>query len=91
MAEVRVGIRELKSQFSHYVRQVKAGTTIIITERGKAVGRLSPLCPEPENRIRELCEVGLVAWNGRRLETIAPPSRTRGERTVSDLLLESRE
>jgi len=56
MAEVRVGIRELKSQFSRYLRRVKAGATVIITEPGKPVGRLMPLHPEPERRMIELIE-----------------------------------
>ena len=30
MAEERVGIRELKTQFSRYLRPVKAGGTVII-------------------------------------------------------------
>ncbi len=91
MAEVRVGIRELKTQFSRYLHRVKAGTTIIITERGKAVGRLSPLGQEPEHRMQELIEAGLIAWNGQRLKAITPPAQVYGKRTVSDLLLENRE
>ena len=33
MSSVTVGLRELKSHLSAYVRRVKAGDTVVITER----------------------------------------------------------
>jgi prevent-host-death family protein len=39
MRQITVGIREIKGQFSRYLRQVKAGATVVITERGTPVGR----------------------------------------------------
>lgn len=42
MTEMTVGIRDLKAQLSNYLRQVKAGATLIITERGRPVGRIVP-------------------------------------------------
>ena len=43
MAEIQVGVRELKSRLSHYLRQVKAGHPVTITERGQPVGRILPV------------------------------------------------
>ena len=40
MAPVTVGIRDLKAQLSKTIQQVKAGETVIITERGKPIGRI---------------------------------------------------
>ena len=91
MAEERVGIRELKTQFSRYLRRVKAGGTVIITERGKPVGRLVPVSPEPEHRLRELVETRVVAWDGQKLKPVTPTAQVHGECPVSDLLLEDRE
>jgi len=91
MAEVRVGIHELKSQFSRYLRRVKAGATVIITERGKPVGRLVPLRPEPEHRMQELIEAGVVAWNGQKLKPVMPSAHVQAEYRIADLLLENRE
>jgi prevent-host-death family protein len=79
---------------SSYLRQVKAGTTVIITERGKPVGRIVPLEPTPEAQLRELVQVGMMAWSGRKLAASPALSllpRVRGRRTVADLLLEDRE
>ncbi len=37
-----VGIRELKNNLSHYVREVVAGRRITVTDRGRAVAELVP-------------------------------------------------
>jgi antitoxin (DNA-binding transcriptional repressor) of toxin-antitoxin stability system len=37
-----VGIRELKNKLSDYVRQVRSGETILITDRGEVVAEINP-------------------------------------------------
>ena len=85
-----VGVRELKARLSAYLQQVKAGATIVITERGRPIGRIVPVAGSPEERMKALIEAGMIAWSGRRLPPLAPVARTRGERSVADLLLEDR-
>jgi prevent-host-death family protein len=36
------GVRELKSHLSEYLRKVKHGETVLVTEHGEVVARLSP-------------------------------------------------
>ncbi len=91
MTAMTVGIRELKTRLSSYLQQVKAGATLVITERGKPVGRIVPIKPSVEAQVQELLQAGLVAWNGSKLAPMAPVARTRGKRTVAELLLEDRE
>jgi len=91
MAQMTIGIRELKTRLSSYMQQVKAGATLVITERGKPVGRIVPLSPSVEARVQELVQAGLIAWSGNKLVPMAPVARTRGKRMVSDLLVEDRE
>jgi len=91
MTEMTVGIRELKARLSNYMQQVKAGATLVITERSKPVGRIVPLSPAVEAWVQELVQAGLIAWSGHKLVPMAPVARTRGRRTVADLLLEDRE
>ena len=91
MSHVTVGIRELKRRFSRYVHLVESGATVIITLRGKPVGRIVPLKPSLETRMQEVLQTGLVAWSGRKLAPIEPVAQTQGDRTVADLLLEDRE
>ena len=37
-----VGIRELKNRLSEYVRMVRAGDTVLVTDRGEVVAELRP-------------------------------------------------
>ena len=90
MTHMTVDIRELKARLSNYVQQVKSGATLVITERGKPVGRIVPLSPSVEIRVQELVQAGLIAWSGNKLVPMEPVARTRGKRTVADLLLEDR-
>lgn len=91
MAQTSVGIRELKSRLSAYLRQVKNGATLVITEHGKPVGRIVPIRSSVEERAGDLAEAGLITWSGRRLASRQPVVVARGRKTVSDLLLEDRE
>ncbi|MCS6962425.1 type II toxin-antitoxin system Phd/YefM family antitoxin [Thermoflexus sp.] len=88
--ETVVGIRDLKTHLSRYIRQVKAGAILVITERGKPIGRLVPIASSAETRLSELLQAGMAAWSGRKLAPLTPVARARGERVVADLLLEDR-
>jgi len=91
MGQVTAGIRELKAHLSEYIRQVKAGEVVVITERGMQIARILPAEPTTEVRLKELEAAGLVAWSGHRLEPTEPAARTRGPKTVTEMLLEDRE
>jgi prevent-host-death family protein len=91
MIQTTVGTRELKAQLSAYIKQVKAGATLVITERGQPVGRIVPQSSSAETRAQEPVRAGLIAWSGYELAPVAPVARVRGRQTVADLLLEDRE
>lgn len=91
MPESSVGIRELKANLSKYLRRVKSGRTVLITDRGKPVGRIVPVEQPLEERLQSMMEAGLLVWSGNNLEPMEPLGRVRGERTVADLLIEDRE
>ena len=91
MIQAKVGIRELKTQLSAYLRQVKAGGTVIITEHGKPIGRIVPLAQSTETKLEALSQAGLIAWSGVRLPPLAPVAQAQSDQTVADLLLEDRE
>ncbi len=65
MATTSVGIREFKTQMSAYLRQVKQGKTLVITERGKPIGQITPIPTSLQERRRKLIETGFVKWSGR--------------------------
>ena len=91
MSELRVGVRDLKSRLSEYLRQVSQGQTVIITDHGRPVGRLSPIDQTLDQRVKALQDAGLVAWNGQKLKPVTPVAVNRGERQISDILVEMRE
>lgn len=90
MAELRVGVRELKSRLSEYLRQVKAGRTVTITERGKEVGRLVPVGQSLEERIQAMLDAGLAEWDGKPLPPMKPVAKLKGGKSISDIIIEDR-
>ena len=91
MSERRIGIRELKAKLSECVREVSAGQTIVVTDRGRAVARLIPDVTSVRDRLAALKSSGGVQWSGRRLIRTKPVARVRGKRTVADLVSENRD
>jgi prevent-host-death family protein len=91
MAETRVGTRELKSKLSEYLRRVKAGETIIVTERGKTIGQIVPVKRTLEEKLMAMVDAGLADWNGQKLEPHNPTVVNRGPKQLSDLVSEDRD
>ena len=91
MSEMNVGVRDLKTRLSEYLRQVKAGKTIVITEHGRPVGRIIPAAQSLDDRLQAMAQAGSIAWSGKKLARMRPIARVRGKRTVADLLVENRE
>lgn len=60
-----VGIRDLKNRLSEYLRLVKAGERILVTDRGEVVAELGPpgegaLQQDLPPRLREMIRRGVV-------------------------------
>jgi len=89
--EVRVGTRELRSRLSECLHRVKAGQTIIVTERGKAIAQISPLKASLEERLQAMVSSGTAEWDGKALQAYRPSAVNKGDRQVSDLVTEGRE
>jgi len=91
MSEVRVGVRDLKARLSKNLRQVSQGQTVIITDHGHPVGRLSPVDQPLNERLKALQDAGLVTWNGQKLKPVTPAAVNHSDRQISDILVEMRE
>jgi prevent-host-death family protein len=87
----RVGIRELKANLSSILRAVKAGKAIVITERGKAVGRIMPVEVTVEEALLEGAQKNIWAWSGRKWRPSPPRVKPRRSISLSGLLLDDRE
>lgn len=60
---LRVGVRALKAQLSHYLQLVRSGQEIEVTDRGVPVARIAPV-DGAAAVLRELVAGGQVAWDG---------------------------
>jgi prevent-host-death family protein len=87
----RVGTRELKSKLSEYMRRVKSGETIIVTERGKTIGQIIPVKPTIEEKLQAVVDSGLAEWNGIKVKPGKPLAINRGPKQISDLVSEDRD
>ncbi|HXO28417.1 MAG TPA: type II toxin-antitoxin system prevent-host-death family antitoxin [Thermoanaerobaculia bacterium] len=88
-----VGCRELKTRLGAYMRQVKAGATLIVTERGRPIAEVRPVAAGAglEERLYQLAARGLVS---REVRESAPLSHFRPITTassVSQALVEERD
>src|SRR2546426_12152310 len=88
----QVGLRELKNRLSEYVRLVRAGEHVQVTDRGQVVAELLPPAP-PKGRdlaagLAELERRGLLrpppAEGRARYARLPPPPPTRAPRRPLD-------
>lgn len=88
--DARVGVRELRQNLSVYLRRVKAGETLDVTERGRIVARLAPLSPETMTPLERLVAEGRARPAQTRVDDLPPPLRLSG-RPLSEVLREMRD
>ena len=85
-----VGVRELKNKLSRYLREVKHGRSLTVTERGRAVAILTPADNDPDVRtVRELTKRGIGSWRGGKPKGASRPVIIKGK-TISKIVLEER-
>ncbi|MGH2746532.1 MAG: type II toxin-antitoxin system Phd/YefM family antitoxin [Actinomycetota bacterium] len=85
---IEVGVRELKNALSSYLRLVRQGEIVIVTDRGVPVARVIP-AGVPEH-IANLMAEGRISWSGKKL---APPQelpRLSPGPPLSDYIAEDR-
>jgi len=89
-----VGTRELKDRLTHYLRLVRQGTTLIVTDRGKPVGLLKPVAGEEggdtEDVLAGLAAEGALSLpRGKGFRKQSPAIRGRGA-PLSQMVREGR-
>ena len=90
-----IGSRELKTRLGTYLRQVRAGATLIVTDRGRPIAELRPLESyenDPEARLRELAALGVISGEVAERVPLQPfePIRSSGA-SLSEAIREDRE
>ena len=84
---MEVGVRELRSQLSDYLAHVREGHEVVVTERGTAVARIVPI--SGGRALDRAIADGLVSPAPQQGRS-RPTRRTRGRRSVSELVVEQR-
>ena len=92
-----VGIRELKNRLSEYLRQVRCGESVLVTDRGEVIAEFSP---PGRGSADASVPAGLLALARRGVLTlgspgdasvyVALPRARRGQRSAAELLEEER-
>ena len=94
MGPKNLGIREVKAHLSSLLKKVKEGQEIIITDRGKPVGKIIPFPVKElsiEERIRRLENQGLLEPLSGKAEQKLPPPLPAPEGLAQRYLQEGRE
>ena len=87
-----VGIRELKSGLSRYLKRVRAGAHVTVTERGRAIATITPISLSADLKWAHALVIGGQAqWAGGKPAGARRPKATGSGRSVSAAVLEDRQ
>lgn len=91
---MEVSIREMKNCLSAYLKRVRAGADVVITDRGRPVARLVPV-RTGQDEVAVVARLNALPWvrpgNGRKLKGAKRPIRLkRGDRSAAEMVLEDR-
>ena len=89
-----VGSRELKTHLGRYLRLVRDGAKIVVTDRGRPVAELVPISPErraTDERLRELEALGVVSCGDRSPLLPFESVQQSADAGLSEAIIESRE
>lgn len=62
----------------------------MVTEYGKNRSKIIPIKPTLEERMHSLVMAGQVEWNGQKIPTYQTYIKPKGEKLLSDLVIENR-
>ena len=86
----KIGIRKLKENFSRYMKLVKSGEKIVVTDRKKEIAVIIPFeKASKEEEIFQLIQRGLAYWSGGKPLGMKPRITSRGK-SVSRAVIQDR-
>lgn len=83
-----VGVRELKASLSGYLRRVREGESLTVTDHGEPIARLIP-AGMPAG-LERLMGQSWFKWSGRKPELVDPPLRLTPGPSASDMVIQMR-
>ena len=94
MQSASVGIRDAKMHLSKYIKMVQKGTEVIITDRGRPVGKIVPIRNEDlnlEERVKVLEDQGLIEKQSTKRMRKIPSPIPVSDNVAQQFLQEDRE
>ena len=86
-----VGVRELKGGLSRYLKRVRAGVRLTVTERGRAIATIDPVdLPADVEWAHALVVSGRAQWSGGKPVGARRLAPAASGRSVSAAVLEDR-
>lgn len=89
-----VGVRELKAQLSRHLKRVRAGSTLVVTEHGRAVATITRIEPPGESAelrwARAVVASGEGQWSGGKPRGSDRSVRPGSGQSLSDAVIEDR-
>jgi len=88
-----VGVRDLKANLSKHLKRVRAGATITVTDRGRAIATIQPTERRADVEwAHQMVAEGKATWNGGKPLRLPKPVRLRGKgKLPSQMLIEDRQ
>ena len=87
---VTVGIKELKNKLSYYLRKIRKGEEIVITDREKAIATIIPVeRADEDSKLLSLVKEGFAIWKGGKPMGGKKSVKIKGK-TISGIVIEDR-
>ena len=87
---IETGVRNLKDHLSEYLRRVRGGERVLITDRGRPVATLVGLPKEESSELAwSLVHEGLGEWSGGKPRGASDPPHIPGRR-AEEVVVEDR-
>ena len=87
----RVGVRVLKDHLSEYLKRVRDGERIVVTDRGEPLAALTPVEETDEARWGwDLVRERVASWRGGKPRGSARPPTLKAKTTTSEMVLQDR-
>jgi prevent-host-death family protein len=87
---VTVGIKELKNRLSYYLRKIRKGEKIVITDREEAIATIIPVeRADEDSKLLPLVKEGFAIWKGGKPMGSKKSVKIKGK-TISEIVIEDR-
>lgn len=86
---ITAGIREVKNRLSEYIRKVRAGERVVVTEHGKPVAMITRPGQPVDERIEGMIRDREAQWGGGKPRGSKRPPKIKGS-SVADAVIADR-